>query len=167
MCQLPEKRENIEERFYPRFSQVAYMSQMPHVDLEKEVSEMKGAPLTKLDKEVLKERVEYAKYWLATYAPERYKFEIQKEMPLVELSEIQKEALRSLREFIAAHEAIDGQMMHTNLHEVKESTGIEPKEFFGAIYKIFLNKESGPKAGWFLSVLDRDFVLERLEEAGK
>lgn len=167
MCQLPDSRKKIEERFYPRFSQVAYISQMPHVDLEKEVSEMKEASLTDLDKEVLKERVEYAKYWLATYAPERYKFEIQKDMPPVELSDLQKKALGSLRDFVVANESIDGQMMHTNLHEVKETVGIEPKEFFGAIYKIFLNKESGPKAGWFLSVLDRDFVLKRLEEASK
>jgi lysyl-tRNA synthetase class I len=33
------------------------------------------------------------------------------------------------------------------------------------MYILFLNKESGPKAGWFLAALPRDFVLNRLKEA--
>lgn len=164
-CQLPEVRKDIPRPFRPRFSQIAYMSQMPHLNLEKEVSDLKEAPLSDLDKEALKERVAYATHWLSIYAPERYKFEIQETMPSVELSDIQKKALAVLADFVKDTKDISGQLMHEKLHAIKEEVAIAPAELFGAIYAIFLNKDSGPKAGWFLSVLDREFVLKRLEEA--
>jgi len=59
---------------------------------------------------------------------------------------------------------IDGQAMHSKLHEIKEATQINPKEFFEAIYLSVLNKKSGPKAGWFLSVIDREFLVKRFGE---
>ncbi|GAH15272.1 unnamed protein product, partial [marine sediment metagenome] len=35
---------------------------------------------------------------------------------------------------------------------------------FSAIYIIFIGKDSGPQAGWFLTSLDRNFVIKRLKE---
>jgi len=57
---------------------------------------------------------------------------------------------------------MDGKALHTFIHEVKEESGLSPKEFFSAIYTAFLGKESGPKVGWFLSTLEKDFVVKRL-----
>ena len=51
------------------------------------------------------------------------------------------------------------------LHEIKETLNIAPPDLFGALYVVYLGKSYGPKIGWFLSVLDKDFVLKRLEEA--
>ena len=44
---------------------------------------------------------------------------------------------------------------------------IDPREAFSAIYLIFIGKDSGPQAGWFLTSLDHDFVIKRFEEAIK
>jgi lysyl-tRNA synthetase class I len=33
---------------------------------------------------------------------------------------------------------------------------------FGALYRLLINKSSGPRAGWFLSILPRDWLLDRL-----
>ena len=38
---------------------------------------------------------------------------------------------------------------------------------FQAIYQIILGQEKGPRAGYFLSNLDKDFVLKRVKEAIK
>ena len=38
---------------------------------------------------------------------------------------------------------------------------------FEAIYIAFLGQPKGPRAGWFLAFLERDFVLSRLREAGR
>ena len=54
--------------------------------------------------------------------------------------------------------------MHAKLHALKEEAKISPADLFSAIYLSFLGKGYGPKAGWFLSVLDRGFVLRRLSE---
>ena len=42
---------------------------------------------------------------------------------------------------------------------------LDSKKFFQAIYLAFLGDRQGPKVGWFLASLDRDFVKTRLLEA--
>ncbi len=155
--------------FLPRFSQVAYLVQMPHLSLEDEVAILKGGALTALDLEELKERAAYARRWLASFAPPDYKFEIQKTLPpeAAGLTEKQREALGQVLAFVKASGAkkLDGQEMHLKLHEIKTSLTLSPAEFFGALYLIILGKTSGPKAGWFLSVLPKEFLAKRLSEA--
>ncbi len=132
----------------PRFSQVAFMVQMPHMDLAKEFPDANPAEL--------KERAAYAKKWLAEYAPEKFVFKLQESMPSVQLTDAQKAALAGLRAMLEANPSATAEDIHTKLHESKE---------FKAVYLAFLAKESGPKAGWFLASLPRDFVLARLAEA--
>jgi lysyl-tRNA synthetase class 1 len=67
-------------------------------------------------------------------------------------------------EYIKLQKDLDGQELHSKIHEIRKESGIEPKELFSAIYISFLGKDSGPKAGWFLSVLDREFLERRLGE---
>ena len=57
-----------------------------------------------------------------------------------------------------------GEEIHKKLHDIKETQKIAPAELFGAIYLSFLDKSSGPQAGWFLSSLKKDFVVQRLKE---
>lgn len=161
--------ESMKPRALPRFSQIAYLAQMPHLDIEKEVEKIIEKPLTEADKTELKKRIHYAKKWIDTCAPEDYKFDVKKEVPEAakDLSQIQKKALGEVLVFLRnapEGKELDGQIFHTTLHEIKERTGIEPKEFFQALYLSILGKSSGPKAGWFLSVLDRKFLIKRLEE---
>ncbi len=60
-----------------------------------------------------------------------------------------------------------GEDIQHKLHEIKDTFTIPPSELFGALYLAFLGKSYGPKIGWFLSVLPKEFVLKRLEEAIK
>ena len=154
-------------RFLPRFSLVAFLVQMPHLDLLAEVEKMKGSPLTPEDRAETELRARYARLWLERYAPEDYRYELAKELPEAarNLSEGQKKAAKGILEYIEANPVLDGQLLHTALHELRKSLGLEAQEFFSAIYLSFLGKPSGPKAGWFLSVLDRGLLLSRLREA--
>jgi len=154
--------------FYPRFSQVAFLVQMPHLDLEREIAVLKGSELTHADKKELEERVVYAKKWLAEYAPEKFVFTLQDDLPEAakNLSAMQKKALAELQRHIAAAKDMPtGEDIQHTLHEIKEALAIAPQELFGALYLSFLGKSYGPKIGWFLSVLDKEFVLRRLQEA--
>ena len=154
--------------FLPRFSQVAFMVQMPHLEVEAEVEKIKGSPLTKEDKTELKERILYAKKWLAEYAPEKFVYELQNTLPdaAKSLSEAQKKALGELLLYMEMRPQMpSGEELHKKLHEIKETQGIAPSELFKSIYLIFLGKTHGPQAGWFLSALERDFVLKRIKEA--
>lgn len=163
----PEERKKIAQRFLPRFSQIAFLVQMAHMDIEEEVAKIKGEKLTVEDKKEIEHRSGYAKNWLEKYAPEDYKYELkEKEIPEAakNLSQKQKEALKILLDYVKLQEKLDGQELHTKLHDIKTEADINPKDLFSAIYLITLGKESGPKAGWFLSVLDKKFLEERLEE---
>jgi lysyl-tRNA synthetase class 1 len=132
----------------PRFSQVAFMVQMPHMDIAKEFPDA--------DPGELAERAAYATTWLRQYAPEKFVFKLQESMPKVELTAQQKAALADLRAMLESNIAATAEDIHSKLHESKE---------FKAVYLAFLGKDHGPKAGWFLASLPRDFVLKRLAEA--
>jgi lysyl-tRNA synthetase class 1 len=161
---LPEERDSVVPHFLPRFSQIAFFVQMPHIDVYAEVEKMKGAPLNEDDNKEIDLRVIYAKQWLENYADEKFIFALQDSVPesVKELSAEQTHALATLAEKIEKAEEMDGKALHTFIHEVKEESGLSPKEFFSAIYTAFLGKESGPKVGWFLSTLEKDFVVKRL-----
>ena len=60
-----------------------------------------------------------------------------------------------------------GEELHAHLHALRAEMGLTPRDAFGAIYQAFLGKDSGPQAGWFLTALDRQFVLRRLREAAQ
>jgi len=145
--------------FLLRFSQVAFIAQMPHMDLLEEAQKIKGSALNAEEKKELEERAAYAKKWLAEYAPEKHVFKLQEQLPEAanNLSDVQKAALKSLLGFIEAAPVMpSGEDLHQKLHELKE---------FKAVYLAFLGKDHGPKAGWFLSALGREFVISRLREA--
>lgn len=166
----PERRLPPEDVFLPRFSQIAFITQMPHLSIEKEAERLKGAPLSEADLLELGERAEYAQYWIEKYAPEKYVFTLQQTMPdaAKNLNDAQKKALNLLAEYLQGFDGMpSGEELHAKLHALKDETPIAPGELFGAIYTAFLGKSYGPKAGWFLSVLDKEFVLARLTEAAK
>lgn len=170
LAHMPKDRADIKKRFMPRFSQIAFLVQMPHINIEDEVEKIKGEPLTYDDKKELESRIKYAKNWLDRYASPDYKYELQKEnipQQALNLSDEQKNALMKVLEYVLVKEKLDGQELHTKLHEIRKETEIEPKSFFSAIYFSFLGKDNGPKAGWFLSVLDKKFLEKRLKEVSK
>ena len=146
---------------------VAFLVQMPHMDYMKEIEKLKGSALTSDDAREAEMRARYAKIWLEQYAPVDFKFELQTSaVPdgAKLLSDGQKEALTDVLAFLESHEGPTGEELHAALHDIKTKREIEPKEFFSALYQAFLGKTSGPKAGWFLSVVPRDFLLSRLKE---
>tara|TARA_B100000745_G_scaffold58094_1_gene34418 strand:- start:9897 stop:11462 length:1566 start_codon:yes stop_codon:yes gene_type:complete len=156
----------VPEKYYRmRFSQVAFLSQMPHIDVFAVAAEEHGMELSEMEKAALEERVQYAQLWLNEYAPERYVFKLQSGEISIDLSDAQKRALTMIVEYLQENKQYTGEEFHKQLHAIKTETAIEPKEFFSALYQIFLGRDSGPQAGWFLSVLPQEYVLERLQHA--
>ncbi|MEK7628747.1 MAG: lysine--tRNA ligase [Patescibacteria group bacterium] len=156
------------KQFLPRFSSVAFVVQMQHLNIHMEFEKMKGGPLTAEESATLSERAKYAVQWLKEHAPERYRFTLHLDTipeSARTLSHDQKTALKQLLAFVDMHKDLEGQVLHTAIHEIRKTTGIDPKLFFSAIYLIFLGRDSGPQAGWFLSTLDRSFLIKRLQEA--
>ncbi|MDR7417641.1 MAG: lysine--tRNA ligase [Armatimonadota bacterium] len=151
--------------FRMRFSKVAHLCQIPSVDIAEQAELEKGRPLTPEDRAELDARIAEARRWLQTYAPPSYRFEVQASLPpdAASLSEAQRRFLAALAPLV--EEGLSGEALHAAIHELKGEYGLTPKAAFGAIYAVFLGKDSGPQAGWFLAALDRAFVVRRLREA--
>ncbi|MDB5190314.1 MAG: lysyl-tRNA synthetase [Parcubacteria group bacterium] len=165
LCQMPENQAEESAPWQMRFSLLAFIVQMPHLNLAKEAEDVKGSALTDDEKAALIERAEYARFWLSTYAPDQFKYELQDgEIEANSLTAEQKQALALLAQYLEAGERT-GEELHARLHELKTEVPIDAKELFGALYKVFLNRTSGPKAGWFLSSLPREYAIERLKQA--
>ncbi|MGH2454183.1 MAG: lysine--tRNA ligase [bacterium] len=154
------------QAYRPRFGKIATLAQIPSVDLEETVAEEKGAPLTEADREELAQRVADARRWLAHYAPDAYKIEVQPVLPTAAaaLSPAQQRFLEALA---GALEGAPwrGEAVHTLIHDTKSAQALPAQQAFGAIYRAFLGRDSGPQAGWLLAALDRGFVVERLHQA--
>ena len=155
------------ERFLPRFSQLVFIIQIPRLDVYEEVAKMKGSALIDGDRDEIDLRIKYAKQWLETFAPERYIYKLQDSLPesANTLTDIQKEFLKTLSDKLSSINKWEGEEIHGTIHKiVKSEEKFGPKICFPAIYNLFLGKEYGPQIGWFLSALDKEFVINRLTE---
>jgi lysyl-tRNA synthetase, class I len=122
--------------------------------------------LKKEDEERLKQRVEHVRYWLDNFAPEQVKFEVQKNIPNITLTEEQKAFLSFMHEKIP-NTKWESEDIHNLIYSISEEKKIQIKIAFQTIYQVILGKDKGPRAGYFLSNLDKDFVLKRFKEAVK
>src|SRR3990167_11738 len=68
-------------QYFLRFSKIAYMLQMPRVDIFDYAAKEKGSELLKAEKDEIENRINIATKWLELYAPENYKFQISDSLP--------------------------------------------------------------------------------------
>lgn len=149
-----------------KFSKVAHAIQIPKADIYKVAEEEKGSGLTKLERAELDERVKYANIWLDKFAPDNFKFQILEKMPPLKLTGAQKEIIGALSKKFATKNNWNGEDLQAEIFKLKDELGVQPKDIFGAIYQIFIGKDSGPQAGFLLASLDRKFVADRLALRG-
>lgn len=114
-------------------------------------------------KEVIEKELSYIDQWLAKWAPEDIKFELAKTINPADFSDQEKTFLNSLAKIIEQAPAeADGEWFHKAVYNLKDESGLEPKAMFGYLYKVLINKSAGPRAGWFLSILPREWLIKRL-----
>ena len=115
--------------------------------------------------EAIKRELVYIKNWIDRYAPENIKFEIQKKLPELEISKSQGQFLVGLLDKIESS-AMQADEIHEAIYDSAIASDLKPAEAFKLIYRLFLNKDQGPKVGFFLSSLDKEFVLNRIAQKG-
>jgi len=113
---------------------------------------------------VIKKELRYIDKWLDTWADDDVKFELLKDVGSVNLNDDQLSFLSDLSVKISkAPEDADGAWFHQAIYELKDSSSLAPKELFSTLYQILIGKDSGPRAGWFLSILPREWLVSRLK----
>lgn len=155
-------REHI---FLPRFRDVANVIQMHTLDPMKHFETEKGSPFSDSEKQILEERVTYARYWIEHHAPDHARFMVTKEMPsqVNNLSQKQKDYLRNVAEMLDHDLSPDD--VQTLLYEEGKKLQLSGKDTFVALYTALLGKDHGPRAAWLISSLKPEFVKRRFIEA--
>jgi lysyl-tRNA synthetase class 1 len=122
--------------------------------------------IEKFDEEHIKQRTKHVKYWIKSFAPNNLKFEIRKNLLKLELSDKQKIIINNLLEKLVT---IDWkpENIHNLIYEVSENENVKIKTSFETLYQILLGQKEGPRAGYFISNLEKDFVINRLKQAIK
>jgi lysyl-tRNA synthetase class 1 len=154
--------------FRPAFSHLALLLQIPGVDLQARIELEKGSALTGREQTVLEERVAAAQAWLAAYAPDTAKVAVRRDdLPeaAATLADDQRQFLAQLANR-AGHETPNGgDAWQALIFSLAKQDELPPRRAFEAIYLAFLGRSNGPRAGWLLASLDRDFVYERASAA--
>jgi lysyl-tRNA synthetase, class I len=164
LCELDEGRAG-GELFDASFQLVLTFVQMPHVDIVAEVEARKGSPLTAIERRHLEARVRAARYWLANFAREEERTELQAVLPARshELGQAQRAFLHGLAAAVKdapwKEDALQAKVFDT-----ARRTPIAQGPAFQAIYRVFLDRKEGPPAGALMAVLPRELVLKRLVE---
>lgn len=122
------------------------------------------ADTVKKDAKIIKKELRFIDHWLSEYAPDEVKFELLDTVNGSVLDDTQKQFLSELADKIAgAPTDADGQWFHLAIYGFKEQLGLQPKQLFSTLYQVLIGKDSGPRAGWFLSILPREWLIARLK----
>jgi lysyl-tRNA synthetase class 1 len=119
-----------------------------------------------ISREGLVRRLVYARKWLDSFAPEDLKFTVQPLLPaeVAGLDEPQRGLLGQLSSRLKPD--MDGDTVHNLIFELASDAGeSNARTLFQAIYIALLGKPRGPRAGWFIALLDYEFCRRRFDEA--
>jgi len=122
--------------------------------------------LSKADEQHIIQRIHHVLFWLDTFAPDSVKFKVQQTLPKIAVNEEQKEFLNHF-----LHDAKDigwnAESIHNLIYSIMKQQKIDAKTAFSTIYQFILGQKKGPRIGYFLSNLDKDFVFTRFKEVVK
>ncbi len=150
--------------FRPAFAHLALLLQIPGVDVAARIEAEKGSPLTDRERGILDQRVAAARAWLKGYAPDSARLVVQRDAvpeAASALDEGQRRFLASLSNWAERDAPVGGEAWQSLIFSVANMTDLQARKAFEAIYRAFLGRPSGPRAGWLLASLEPEFVYRR------
>jgi lysyl-tRNA synthetase class 1 len=156
------------DRYRPPFGHLALLLQVPGPDVLERLDQEKGSHLDEAEADIAVERIAAAEVWLESFAPPEARLAIQYDaLPTSagDLTPAQRSYLATLADTIESTDPAGGEAWQFQIFETAKQVELKASEAFGAIYRIFLDRQNGPRAGWLLASLDRAFVVNRLREA--
>lgn len=113
-------------------------------------------------------KAETARNWVERYADENQRIKLMEELDDAILEQISPDQRAYLGRLAGVLEATswDGSTIQDVVFDLSKEMGLKAGEAFSAVYLCMLGRRRGPRAGFFLASLDRDWVLARLSAAG-
>lgn len=113
----------------------------------------------------IRSRAERAWYWVNECAPEDFRFRVREPGEMAELSEIEVEAVRHLRDDVASRleSFADEKAVAEAIYAAATAAGTDGKTLFRAAYQALVGKDQGPRLAGFLGTLGKEKVLAILK----
>jgi lysyl-tRNA synthetase class 1 len=142
----------------------SYQASLKDADKTLEViSRTEHAQAATEDADIIRNELKFIDNWLLKRAPEDVKFALTERVEKSDFSETERAFLQKLGDKVAGAPAdADGSWFHNATYELKDELDLQPKEMFTTLYRAIIGKTSGPRAGWFLSILPREWLVARL-----
>jgi lysyl-tRNA synthetase class 1 len=161
--------ENMVKPFQIPLRHLCSLVQIADGDVEKALSSIAASPNgpTKEQLPPLRARAECAKYWVANYAPEEFRFKLKPPgEPAPGLSPQEEAAIRFLRDDVVLRieTFTDDKPCAEAIYKVAEKAGIESKALFRAAYQTLIGKDQGPRLASFLRSIEKQRLLKILQK---
>ncbi|HEX7368628.1 MAG TPA: lysine--tRNA ligase, partial [Candidatus Saccharimonadales bacterium] len=116
------------------------------------------------DADIIKNELRFIGTWLDKRAPENVRFSLLQSVDAASFTQQEQSFFTLLGDKIAEAPAdADGAWFHNAVYGCRDEAGLAPKDMFQALYRLLIGKTHGPRAGWFLSILPRDWLTARLK----
>lgn len=145
----------------PSFRHLCNILQINDGDISKAREAYADQIKTPRDERRFEQRSQCALFWLKTYAPEDFKFQVNAHIPSLELNDKQKSFLTSFKAFLSSQwDSIQTDKdLHEKMYEVIHEVEIEPSDAFATLYELLISKEKGPKLAGFIRTIGKERVL--------
>jgi len=146
--------------FQPSFRHLTNILQIYGLNINKTIKYYN--PKNDSDKKKLKIRAECAKNWIEKYAPNDFKFHIQKTSKIKLKGKI-KEVFLEIAKKLKQKKWTD-KKLHNEFYNIIKDKKIDNKEFFKTAYNILINKDKGPQLANFILIIGRERVAKLFEK---
>ncbi len=172
--EVSDKKKNYLERIYQlslkkdmpdkipfrtSFRHLTNILQINANDIQKTMEFYKENIKTNLDRDEFLQRAQCAINWLGKYAPDEFTFKLNSSPPEdLKPSNAQKEFLKQLLLLLNNNwqQIKSDKDLHQKIFQLIKDLNLEPKEVFTLMYKLFINKQKGPRLAGFILIIGKD-----------
>ena len=151
---LPKKR-----LYLPRFRTVANLLKVKNKNIPEFFENYKKSKLTVEEKEILEERIKYAKIYLENYAEQR-DLSLNTKHSTLDFSQEQKDFIKTFAENLKNQIEDPQKIIFDSIKEIN----IQPREAFTAFYQTLIGKSYGPKATDLIKQLGVNKVVDTIKQ---
>lgn len=151
--------------FQPGFRHLTTNLQINELDIEKTRAYYADQIKNDVDEVRYRERAKRAKFWLENYAPDDFKFTLNKQKrDDISMNESEAAFVSELKKVLIAEwdSFSDDKLLQNRIGEVISANGLESADAYRLLYQLLASTDKGPKIATFIHSIGCDKVLNLL-----
>ncbi len=165
LSQISDNLEKIPEKipFRASFRHLTNLIQIYDFSLDRVIDEYQNYLNDDFDKEIFVLRFHCACNWIREYAPEDFKFSLNKEKNIEILDKYEEKYRFAINKFgnllKSSSSHLEEEEIAEHIYRLIEEFQLDIKVFFELIYLVLIGKKKGPKLSHFLKIIDKKKLI--------